>query len=821
MNNYPTGVVRPLTLRTRSINRAGALALGLAAGLPAAPALAQSQAAPATQADEDVQLDTLRIEDRAADVSPYSQKGAPYKARVSADERHTRPLAETPQTIAVLTRSQIEDSGQTDLRSILAAQPGITVGTGENGNAFGDRYVIRGQEAKSDVFVDGLRDPGMTIRESFAVEQIEISKGPNSAFAGRGTSGGAINAITKAASTDYNFGLASVGVGTDRFVRTTVDANLALSEKVAVRGNLLYAYQHVPDRAPADRERIGGAVSALFKPTDRLTLTLDYYGLRADDSPDLGGYLLTDSAGIRRPALGVPSYVQDEDFLKSNVNTVTARLRYEFSPDVHFTNIFRYGAADNSYVTTGAAGRTTSSGNPAGVYPVAVLDNGHNGWQEVRYIANQANLHLNSDLLGGRNELIIGGEYSKHQVDSGTYTRTAQGPFNCRTGAGAGPLDAFCITGANGAPVANLNNLAQRVWARNPYASRKWQVETISASLMDTVDLTPQLTLFLGGRVDHFRYRLATFNALTGAPAPFTNSTNNVANYSDTLWNAHAGLTWKIGEAMLYVSAATSADINGGESDTGTSSGYGGLVVFNGDAASAKPERSINLEAGAKFDLFDDRLLLTAAVFQTTKSEVMEGAVLQGTTPAVVGAADYLAAGTFNTGKLRVRGFEAEVSGNITDKWSIQGGFTVMKARVLESANVGLSPAQLALGATNVGKTLANFADFQASLQTRLQVTDAFALGGTVRHKSRMYGGQPDTAAAFTQGPAGYTYNQPVPGYTVGDLFMEYQFTDRIGLQLNVTNVTNEDYYVAVYRSGTFLYKGDARQVVGTLNVKF
>jgi catecholate siderophore receptor len=84
-----------------------------------------------------------------------------------------------------------------------------------------------------------------------------------------------------------------------------------------------------------------------------------------------------------------------------------------------------------------------------------------------------------------------------------------------------------------------------------------------------------------------------------------------------------------------------------------------------------------------------------------------------------------------------------------------------------------------------------------------------------------MYGGQPDTAAAFTQGPAGYTYNQPVPGYTVGDLFMEYQFTDRIGLQLNVTNVTNEDYYVAVYRSGSFLYKGDARQVVGTLNVKF
>ena len=100
----------------------------------------------------------------------------------------------------MLTKAQIEDSGYTDLREILDAQPGITLGTGENGNAFGDRYIIRGQEARSDVFVDGLRDPGMSIRESFAVEQVEISKGPNSSFAGRGTSGGAINSIT---STDH------------------------------------------------------------------------------------------------------------------------------------------------------------------------------------------------------------------------------------------------------------------------------------------------------------------------------------------------------------------------------------------------------------------------------------------------------------------------------------------------------------------------------------------------------------------------------------------------------------------------------------------
>jgi catecholate siderophore receptor len=783
-----------LMKRPTSLRQSAAVALGVS--MLAGPAMAQQ---------EDVQLGTLKIEDRAADVSPYSQKGAPYKARISGDDRHTRPIAETPQTIAVLTQSQILESGYTDLKSILAAQPGITVGTGENGNAFGDRYVIRGQEAKSDVFVDGLRDPGMSIRESFAVEQIEISKGPNSSFAGRGTSGGAINAITKAASTDYTFGKASVGLGTDHYSRATADVNLRASDKFAVRGNLLYAYQDVPERAPADRERKGGAISALFAPSSALSVTVDYYGLRAKDKPDLGSYLSGDATtGTRLPTTNnVPSYVQKEDFLTSQVDTFTGRVRYEFTPDIYITNIARYGSTENAYVATGVTGVTTSSGNPTGVYATSKLDSGHNGWQKVRYVADQANLHVNTNLFGMRHELIFGGEYTNHMVDSGTYTNAGQAAYNCRVGAGAGALDAYCITDANGAAVANINNLAQRNWVRNPYASRKWRVENIAASVMDTVDITPDVTVFAGVRADHFRYALATYSATTGAASPFTGSTNNEARYSDTLWNFHGGLTYKIGKGMVYVSAASAADINGGESDTGTSSGYGGLVVYNGDAAGAKPERSVNLELGSKYNLFDDRLLVTASVFQIVKSGVMEGA-------------NYDTIGTFNSGKLRVRGVEFETAGNITDAWSVQGGVTWMQARVLASANSGL-----AAGVTNVGKTLANFANFQASAQTRYQLTEKLALGAAIKHKSGMYGGQPDTAAAFTQTATGYVYNQPVPAYTVGDVFAEYKFNNRMDLRVNVNNVTNTTYYTAAYRAGFFLYKGDARQATATLNVKF
>src|SRR5574343_996610 len=263
---------------------------GIAVGLSSAmlvPAMAHAQTA-----GEEVEMKPVTVVERVFDHNPYAEPDAPYKARVSGDGRHTRPLAETPATIQVMTKTQIEDSGFSDLRESLDAQPGITLGTGENGNAFGDRYIIRGQEARSDVFVDGLRDPGMSIRESFAVEQVEISKGPNSSFAGRGTAGGAINSITKQATTDYDFTKLSAGIGTDKHQRYTIDANHVLSDNVAVRANLLYTSEDVPNRGPATRERQGAALSGLFKISDDLSVILDYYGFRGEDKPDLGSFLV-------------------------------------------------------------------------------------------------------------------------------------------------------------------------------------------------------------------------------------------------------------------------------------------------------------------------------------------------------------------------------------------------------------------------------------------------------------------------------------------------------------------------------------------------
>ncbi len=747
--------------KTRRLKALGASSVALAAML--APAVAQ-----------DTQLGTVRVQSQAIDPNPNATPGVAYKAQTSGDERRTRPIAETPATIQVITGEAIKDSGFTDLKQLLITQAGITTATGENGNMFGDRYIIRGQQAMSDTFVDGIRDPGMTIRESFAIEQVEITKGPNSSFAGRGSSGGAINAITKRATTDYDFIKSDATWGDGNYSRLTLDANQALTEDFAIRANLLYSYGKVPGRNPADRFRAGAAVSATWLATPDTELTLDYYGLHAKDGPDSGNYLV--GTGLaRKPFEPVPSAVtQEEDFLRADVNTGTIRFSHRFDEAVRFSNIMRIGRSNNGYVLSAARAATTGNNNPGGAYATSTISN-HQGWSAVDYFADQASLFANLNIAGLANEFVLSFEYTDHGVTNGVYTATPTGANNCITGAGT-VLNARCTSDRLGNVIPNVQNLQQKTIVKGTPRS-DWQFTTSAVSLMDTVDITDDITAFGGIRADFYDFDLTTITA-AGVPTPYTTS--------DTLMNYHAGLVWQVTPQInLYASFGSATDINGGEPDSGTSSGYGGAVIFNGSIAAANPETSRSFELGTKWNLFDDRFLATLAVFQSTKSDVMEGA-------------DYNSFGTFGTGENRVSGVELEVVGMLTEDLTVQGGLTYMSSEVTKSAT-----------AANIGHTLSAFANFSANLMAKYRVNEQFSFGANLHYVSKRYGGQPDTAAPMTAG----VYTQPVPAYGVLDLFGIYKFDANLGLRVNVGNVMDRDYYTAAYRGGFFVYKGDGRNV--------
>lgn len=706
---------------------------------------------------EEVSLDTLHVEDTGiqADANPYAEEAAPYKARTLSDSRRTRDIADTPQTMTVITRSAIEDSGKTELKDILSAQPGITLGTGEGGNSFGDRYIIRGYEARSDIYTDGLRDPGLITRETFALEQIEIAKGPSSTFAGRGSTGGAVNSVTKKANLWDDFTTIEGGLGTDDYERYTLDANRVLTEDLAIRFNGLYTEAEVPDRGPAEKRRTGALISGIYQPLDEFKILADYYYARSDDRTDPGTFMTNGKPDDHGKYVGQSGL----DFQRTGADIFTLGFEWELGDGLKLENKSRVGSTENSYIVSAAQRNRTT-----GVWQTRSFA----GWQENDYIGNQTNLTIDKMWGDIRHTVITGLEYANEQTDAGGYS-------------------------ANPSSVAvdpyNPNNHA---WSGTKTRSAKQselELETISAYVMDTVTLNEDWEVFAGLRYDRFDYYLDTAERTGRGGVIIPAATYK---YNDGFWNGHLGVVYSPWEhGNVYVSWSTSSNINGGEADAGTNCGYGGLCVDDaGNYAQAEPEQSTNWELGTKWNLLDHRLLLTAAVFQTTKDDVIEG-----------GNDSYQTGGSLNTGKNRVHGVELGLAGNITDRLSGQIGAALMDSETLKSYNQ-----------VNEGLPKANFAEKSANAQLRYQLTPDFAFGGTMTYSSEIRGGQPD---------AGATNRIVLDGYTVYDLFATYQVNEHLDLRANVQNIFNEDYYTAVYRGGSIVYKGDARNAQLTARYKF
>ncbi|WP_370052607.1 TonB-dependent receptor [Neptunomonas sp.] len=727
------------------VSKAGTLAFAISAALATQGVYA-----------EEVTLDKLMVEEQgiAADGDPYAEPDAPYKAKKLSDARQTRDIADTPHTMTVMTKEAIAESGKTELKDLLSAQPGITLGTGEGGNSFGDRYIIRGYEARSDVFTDGLREPGLITRETFALEQIEISKGPNSTFAGRGSTGGSVNTVTKKANVDDTFTTVEAGLGTDKYKRVTLDTNQVLSSDTAVRLNMLYTDSDTPNRAPTGEQRQGVLASVVHQATEDLKVSADYYHFKADDVSDTGYAINRGTGGVNKYDTAAQ---KGSDFQHGKADIFTVTVNYDVSDDIRLENKTRIGSTKNEYVVTAYQG--VSDRFPTGL-------RNFTGWQDNDYVGNQTNFVIDKDIAGMRNTIVAGVEYANEKVKAGNFT-----------------VD----TTATGT-VDDPYNIDSNFWSgtvTKSDATSETEIETISLYLMDTVTVNDWLEVFGGLRYDHFDYKLESY------------SNDETYKDNDGLVNGHLGVVfspWDHGN--VYASWSTSSNINGGELDAGTNCGYGG------HCDGGKPEEAVNLELGTKWNLMDEKLLLTAAIFQTTKDKVNEGA-------------DYDGEGVGNTGENRVRGIELGLAGNITPKLSGQFGMAIMSSEILDSYYDGTKALSGRGGVTYpdyIGADKPNFADKSANLQLRYQATPQFAFGGTVTYSSEMSGGQPDGAASDTV---------KLPSYTVYDMFATYDFSRSLSVTANVQNLTDEEYYTAVYRGGSIVYIGDGRSAKVSLKYKF
>ena len=702
-------------------------------------------------------------EEKAA--SPYADPVAPYKVEDSGSSKITAPLADTPKTITAISKQVLEDKAATSVRELARQTPGVTLGFAEGGNAFGDSLYIRGFNARGDIFVDGMRDPGNAARETFAVEQVEVYKGPGGTIAGRGVTGGAINLITKQPNEAYNFLDVSTMFGTDKTVRSTVDLNQVISTGLAVRGNVLLHDSHVAGRDDdVQDQRWGGLLAASIKPTDAFKFTIDYYRLRTDGVPDFGVPFdprtrlpVTETAGVPR-ATWYGDARPGRDFMQNEADIVTGTAEWKPTDGVKVTSKTRVGRTSVDYLASSPEG-TNIAGEPK---PNLWTTNVHNAnrLQETDLLANQTDVTVKFNTGAWRHTVVAGLELSREEVTQRSYQRNGASLLNQDV-----DLD-------NPQPVAaNLpTNLTTPI---------NRQLDTTAVYLLDTIKLNPQWMVNGGIRLDHFE---------RNDSGPVNANPNNDPNGSrqDTLFNWNVGIVYKpMAIAAFYAAYATSSNPVGQELDA-TQTDYGGLSVA---LAGLEPEMNRAVEVGTKWELFNRHLLATVALFQTEKENAREPNPLGGTNPPT------------SSGAFRVRGVEFGAQGKVTERWSVYGGLVVMETEVTKSSTP-----------TFVGRELANIPKIQFNLLSKYQLTDSLSVGGQAIYASEVSGGLFAVANEGNQIPAHWRF----------DLLSEYKFSDNFSAQLNVINITNELYYDALYRNATpFAFVAPGRAGYLTLNWKY
>jgi catecholate siderophore receptor len=764
-----------------------------------------------------------------------------YHAETVSSPKATAPLVDTPRSITVLPAQLIQDSGSASLVEALRLVPGITFGAGEGGNPLGDRPFLRGFDSQASTYLDGVRDIGTQSREVFAVEQIEVVKGSDSSMGGRGSAGGSINLVSKLPRSD-RFVAVSGALGTSDYRRATVDINQPLNEFVGVRIAAMVHDQDVAGRDAIWSKRWGVAPSLTIGLDSPTQLTVSYYHLESDELPDSGipylytaanvpagvsetgpadAYTTIGGVSVDRPR-GAYYGLADRDFRHTNVNNLMLRVQHDFDNGISLRNTTRYGQSSQGYVWTQP---DDSQGNVYGTSAANAATAGGLVWRRVnsRYseatgLINQTDLSGKATLLGMQHSFSASLEFAWEDAANGNYvsnpalgtvistgstvsprcSTAAIGRYNCTSVINPNPFDPWVstTTDTSTTPIAIARSLP-KTWTLS-------EANTWGASFFDTITITDNLLLNLGGRYDRYETRVSPGLAATATTAR--------AWYSrvDHLWNYQAGLIFKpTPDSSIYISSSSSATPPGSFLAQGAE---GNALNTTSQALTdaLKVERTRSYEIGTKWNLFGGGLGLTLAAFQTETKNAR--ATAEGGVVAFIG-------------ERRIRGVEFGYNGNITDQWSVFGGYTYMDAVIVDGGITTTTVAGVPYYAPAVttGSPFPNTPRHSFTAFTNYAVTPQFTLGGGAIYNSKVYGSIGEVGARTVSNGVVVlprTLERMVPGYWRFDANASFRFNDALQVQLNVQNVFNKLYYDRAY-STHYASQAPGRTAIVTLNARF
>jgi catecholate siderophore receptor len=627
-------------------------------------------------------------------------------------------LQDTAQNVTVIPQQTMIEQAASSVQDALKNVPGITLNAGEGGT-HGDNINLRGFAASDDFFLDGLRDTGFYTRDSFNLEGIEVYKGPASTLFGRGSTGGVVNQVSKTPQLQ-DFARATVVGGTNSELRGTADFNYQFADGAAFRVNAMGLKSEVADRDFVENRRWGVAPSLAFGIGGPTTFTLNYFHQQQNDIPDYGiPFAFGSPVPVpRNTYYGLPS----DDRTRARDDVGTAVFKTEFSKDFWLTDTARVG---NYFFDSRETAAHYGAAAPAPGTPlddVLTFRDRPSVQGTVKTLMNDANLHKHFTTGPVEQHVVVGVELDREEAD---LTRFANQ-----------------LNQIPGTPILDPDPF-------EPFPGHQTQVtqlpdtvtKTASLLLQDIVDFGPQWQATAAVRVDRFN---AEFNEPITA-AHF--------EHTDTIASPRASIVFKPIETLsLYASYGTSYDPSAEN------------LSLSAKTASLGPEKDKTFEVGAKSSVLDGRLALQAGVFQTEMTNARVGDPTNPTAPQLL------------AGKERVRGFEADAAGYLTEGLEITAGYTHLDSETLESTD----PA-------SVGAPLLNTAPNQANMWLVYEFHEAWKVGAGINYLSRRAADIDNTAH--------------VPGYVTFDAMASYALNKHLAVQLNGYNLANRYYFANSYFS--------------------
>ena len=648
-------------------------------------------------------------------VTGHALQDAPNQAVVATPTSITKSVQDTPQIVNVIPQALIQQQKIVTLEQALRDAPGITVAIGEGGTLAGDQFKIRGQDASNDIYTDGLRDFGVYTRDSFDDQEVQVLKGPSGSMFGRGTTGGAINTVSKPPQAGKNYLAVDGTAGGGDFYRATVDLNHAIGATTAVRINLMGTRSGVEGRDVVKSDRYGVAAAVGFGLGTDKSLVINYLHQQDWRVPDYGLVIGSPTGVVHAEPVseyGVPrdtfeQFTNDRDRTRADI--LSAHAEWDVAPNLTITNDARGGSYDRYFQYTSVDSCAVNpltrqdcvdsliDNNPKTI-PYITFGGGSPYSQRDWGVQDILATHAKFDIGRFTNEVVAGIDYNYQQnrkafyaytlppVSSGVYLPGTVTParnaiaIDLLTGAGD-PPPGYVVFRPTVTPGVKTTGVPNTNITSNAYI-----LDSIGSGadyagfITDRLYFTPQISVIAGVRYEDYK---AEFRNL------LVNGTQPGFHSDAHLTSPRASIVYAPSPAQTYyVSYAKSA------SPVGTAI-VGSATPISGATQAFAPDEGETYEAGAKVAFLQGRLAFDGALFHVDKANAKQTDPVSGNIDAQ------------SSQKQTIKGAELGVVGKLTSDWSVNLAYTYLDTRVRQdlvcALPVGNTPGQCVNNPVTVG----------------------------------------------------------------------------------------------------------------------